>query len=356
MADLGPANASVNEQGIRAYRWVDAVSGEEYSLLSVTSIRKLCGESYGLVNWQLNNLLDTVMGTVKRPKPGKRVAFLKGQFVYVPEEYPSEFFERYVDSDGTIEALTDLRKWTREQADEPRNIAAIRGTIVHKAVEVGVRAEQIERPWVEATFADLSHKDRAKRPGGVTAEDITFVRRAVANYWDMRRKVPFVIVAREPQVFNLTLGYAGSADLLVWVLPEDYDGSPLPKAHQLTLKTIQSIGGYLAVGDTKTSKGVYTDHVVQVSAYGAGEFIGEDGIVNHRLTDILQATQRGMLLHIRDDHWTLSTFDFNEPTFRAFAGSVAYARYLFDHSNPQSLFIHEFTGAAPEEELPEWES
>lgn len=349
-----PQNASLDGQGFRWYQWEDAVTGQVHRLLSVTSIRKLNGEPYGLVQWQLNNILDTVMGTVKRPKPGKRVAFLKGQYVYVPEQFPSEFFERYVEADGSMEKLTELRKWTRNAADEPRNIAAIRGTIVHRAVEVGIKTEQVERPWVEAAFDDLSQNDRAKRPEGVLDEDVTFVRNAVAQYWGMRRAVPFVIVAREPQVFNLTLGYAGSADLLLWVLPSDYDGSKLPPANKLTLKQVQSIGGYLAVGDTKTSKGVYTDHVVQVHAYGAAEFVGEDGLVNHRLTDLLQASQRGVLLHVRPDHWGVHLFDFNEPTFYAFAGSVAFARYLAAHPAPEELFIADFTGSEPvAEEVPD---
>lgn len=350
MARGGPQNATLDGEGFRWYQWEDAVTGEVHRLLSVTSIRKLAGEPYGLVQWQLNNILDTVMGTVKRPAIGKRGGPLKGKWQYVPEDYPSEFMERYVASDGQQAKLTDLRKWAREQADEPRNIAGLRGTIVHKGIERGVKFEQVEQPWVEATFLDLSQRDRAKRPGGVIAEDVTFVRRGIANYWDMRKTVPFVIVAREPQVFNLTSGYGGSADALCWFLPKDYDGSPLPKAHQLTLKAIQSIGGFLAVGDWKTSKGIYTDQVVQCHAYGAAEFVGEDGLVNHRLTDILQATQRGVLFHIRPEYWGVHMFDFSEPVYRAFEGSVAFARFLATYPKPNDLFIAEWSGSAPEEQ------
>lgn len=342
----GPANASLDGEGFRWYQWEDASTGEVHRLLSVTSIRKLNGEPYGLVNWQLNNLLDTVMGTVKRGKPGKRVAVLKGQYIYVPDPDGNQFLARLVEADDNMEKLADLRKWTREAADEPRNVAAIRGTITHKAIERGLRTEQVERPWVEATFLDLSQKDRAKRPQGVLDEDVKFVHDAVAQYWDMRKTVPFVIVAREPQVFNLTLGYGGSADQLLWFLPEDYDGSSLPRANDLTLKRIQSIGGYLAVGDVKTAKGVYTDNVVQIHAYGAGEFVGEDGLVNHRLTDILQATQRGVILHVRPDYWGVHLFDFSEPVYRAFAGSVAFARFLATYPKPEPLFIADYSGSA----------
>lgn len=346
----GPANATVNGDGFRFYRWVDAVTGEQHDLLSVTSIRKLCGEQYSLVNWQLNNLMDTVMGTVKRPAIGKRGGPLKGKFVYLPEEYPSEFVERYMAADGRSEPLTELRKWAREQAEQPRNIAAMRGTIVHAAIEKNVQWSRIERPWVEAEFENLSAKDKARAKAGVTDADVEFVRRAVANYWHMRHEVPFVIIAREPQVFNLSMGYGGSADALCWFLPKGHDGKDLPKSYQLTIKLIESIGGYLAVGDWKTSQGIYTDQVVQVHAYGAGEFVGEDGVVNRRLTDILQATQRGVLFHIRPEKWAAHVFDFSEPVYRAFGGSVAFARFLAEYPRAEKLFIQNYTGSAPEEE------
>lgn len=346
----GPQNASVNGDGFRFYRWQEAGSDESYDLLSVTSIRKLCGEQYSLVNWQLNNLMDTVMGTVKRPAIGKRGGPLKGKNIYVPEEYPSEFVERYLASDASQPKLDELRKWAREQADQPRNIAAMRGTIVHAAIEKNVQWTRIERPWVEAEFENLSAKDKARAKAGVTDADVAFVRRAVANYWDMRQKVPFVIIAREPQVFNLSMGYGGSADALAWFLPEGHDGRDLPKAHQLNLKTIQSIGGFTAVGDWKTSQGIYTDQVVQCHAYGAGEFVGEDGVINRRLTDILQSTQRGVLFHIRPEKWATHMFDFSEPVFRAFAGSVAFARFLAEYPRAEKLFIENHSGSAPEEE------
>jgi hypothetical protein len=350
----GPQNATVNGDGFRFYRWQEAGTDESYDLLSVTSIRKLCGEQYSLVNWQLNNLMDTTMGTVKRPAIGKRGGVLKGKYIYVPEEYPSEFVQRYLaaaDDEGrpAQEKLNELRGWTRAQADQPRNIAAMRGTMTHAAIEKNVQWTRIERPWVEAEFENLSRRDRERAQAGVKDADVTFVRRSVANYWDMRKQVPFVVVAREPQVFNLTMGYGGSADALCWFLPDGHDGRDLPKAHQLTYKVIESIGGYLAVGDWKTSGGVYTDHVVQVHAYGAGEFVGEDGVKNHRLTDILQATQRGVLFHLRPEHWAVHIFDFSEPVFRAFAGSVAFARFLAEHPRAESLFIENHSGAAEEE-------
>lgn len=347
----GPANATLSGDGFRFYRWQEVGSDEYFDLLSVTSIRKLCGEGYGLVNWKLNNLIDAAMGTVKRPAIGKRGKPLKGKFVYAIDEYPSEFAKRYSEADAIQGRLDDLRSWLRESADEPRNIAARRGTIVHASIEKNIAWDRIERPWVEAEFMRLSARDRASAKQGVTDADIEFVRHSVMQYWDMRNNVPFVILAREPQVFNLTMGYGGSADTILWFLPEGMDFRSVPKARDVWLKDIERIGGSLAVGDWKTSKGVYTDHVVQVHAYGGGEFVGADGVKNHRLTELLQATTKGLIVHIRPEGWGVYRFPFTEEVFTGFAGSVAFARLLAKYPRVYALFDETLKGGAlPEED------
>lgn len=346
----GPQNATLSGDGFRFYRWEE--DGESYDLLSVTSIRKLCGENYGLVNWQLNNILDTVMGTVKRPAIGKRGKPLKGKHVYVREPGLSEFVQRYIalDAEEPVESADSLRKWARESADEPRNIAARRGTIVHAAIEKNIQSNRIERDWVEAEFMRLSARDRASAKNGVTDRDIDFVHDAVRQYEDMRATVPFVIIAREPQVFNLTLGYGGSADTIIWFLPEGTDPRSLPNVRLVTIDDVARIGGFLAVGDWKTSKSVFTDHVVQVHAYGAGEFVGSDGVRDHRLTELLQATTKGVIVHIRPTGWGVHVFPFTEEVFTGFAGSVAFARLLAKYPRVNVLFEENFTGGAPDEE------
>lgn len=357
----GPLNATLSGDGFRFYRWVDAVSAEEYDLLSVTSIRRLCGESFTLVNWQLANIIDSVMGTVKRPAMGKRGKPLKSVTQNVVDEYPSEFVKRYMAADGKQGPLDELRKWVRETADEPRNIAAMRGTMVHEAIEKNVAFDRVERPYVEAAFSNMSSRDKARAKRGVSDADVLFIRDGVRQYWDMRQNVPFVIITREPQVFNLTLGYGGSADVLIWFLGHFEDdvfvplpnldamSANLPKGRNLTLEAVERIGGTLAVGDWKTSKGVYTDQVVQVHAYGAGEFVGSDGVRDHRLTDILQATTMGVLFHIRPTGWAVHVFPFTEEVFNGFVGSVAFARLLAKYPHPTSLFTTNYKGGLPAE-------
>jgi len=347
----GPLNATLSGDGFRFYRWQEVGTEEEFDLLSVTSIRKLCGEGYGLVNWQLNNVIDTVFGTVKRPAIGKRGKPLKGKYVYRIEEFPSEFAKRYMAADNQQGAMDMLRKWTRESADEPRNIAARRGTIVHAAIEKNIQSDRIERDWVEAEFMKLSARDKASANTGVTDNDVKFVHDAVRQYEDMRATVPFVIIAREPQVFNLTLGYGGSADTIIWFLPEGTDPRSLPPMRLVTIEDVARIGGYLAVGDWKTSKSVFTDHVVQIHAYGAGEFVGADGVKNHRLTELLQATTKGVIVHIRPTGWGVHTFPFTEEVFTGFAGSVAFARLLAKYPRANVLFEENFSGGAVDDEF-----
>jgi hypothetical protein len=342
----GPKNASLNGDGFRFYRWTDAVTGEETDVLSVTSIRKLCGESFNLVNWQLANLADAALGTMKRTVVGPRGGIKEKRLI---EEYPCEFAVMYDAAQGEQSKIDDLRRWLRETADSPRNIAAVRGTIVHEAIERNVAWDLIEKPYVAAAFAELSARDRKKvEKRGVEDEDVFFIRNAVRQYWDMRRVVPFVIIAREVQVFNLTAGYAGSFDALVWVLPDGVDRASLPKANEITVETINQFGGDLVLVDWKTSTGVHTDQVVQAHAYLSAEFVGSDGIKDHRLTNLLHAARKGALAHIRPNGWAFHVFDWEPTVVRAFLGSVAFARFLAMYPKPEALFTQNYSGQSDE--------
>lgn len=342
----GPANASLNGEGFRFYRWEPAEGGEPTDVLSVTSIRKLCGEPYVLVRWQISNVLDAIFGTQKVTTIGPRGGVKETRQVF---EFPSEFAVKYDATAGEQGAIDSVRKWLSETADQPRNIAAIRGTITHEAIEKNVDWTRIEQAYIENAFANLSQRDRAKVKGGVRFEDVNFVRNSLRQYWDMRKNVPMFIIAREVQVFNLTAGYAGSADALAWLPPDDFTG-PMPKAESFNIDLFRLLGGTLALLDWKTSKGVYTDQVVQAHAYMAAEFVGTNGIKDDRLTELLQATMVGGLVHIRPNQWAVHLFDFNQKVLRAFLGSVAFARFLATYPEPDTLFSRDIKGSAPEAE------
>lgn len=380
---MAPKNATVRGDGFRVYQWPggDTELNRKYNavepadLLSVTSIKSLAGESFQLVAWKIANVVNIAMGVRKETRIGPRGGVKE---VYVKDgPFPGEFVARMIASDGKQDSLDENRKWLRAAADEPRDIAAVRGTIVHKMIELGLPLSMVDEDMIRNRF-DLQWKEERRRvPPEVTEHDVNFVMNAMRQYWDMRSSVPFVIIAQEPQVFNLTVGYGGSADALLWFLGtfeqvrvgadendedvyetvfvpiEGEDPAKWQKAANkglLTLADIERIGGTLAVGDWKTSKSVYTAHIVQTVAYMSGEFIAEDSLIDERLTAILRRTSLGLVIHIRPDQWGVEFFDYREDILTAFIGSAVYARFLAQYKEPTALFTHSVHGKAPETE------
>lgn len=348
----GPKNAGLSGDGgnFRFYEWAggDSELNRQYGatqpvkVLSVTSIRKLCGESFSLVNWQLANIVNVAMGQRKIEWIGPRGGFREG---YAPDgEFPGQFIQKLLATNGADLPMQDVRKWLRGAADEPRDFAAVRGTMVHEAIEMNVSLDRIDDVYIEAAISRLSARDKKKVKKGLRQEDRDFIRHAIGRYWHMREKVKYVILAREPQVWNLTAGYAGSADVLLWFLPDGTTEAErlamqkLADQKDVTQAFIDSYGGHVCLGDYKTSKGVYTDQVVQVHAYLAAEFIGTDGVIDDRLSVIIREAAKGALLHIRPDAWAVDFVDFEEPVLMAFLGSCAFARFLAQYPDPEPLF------------------
>ena len=348
----------INGGEFRFYRYDPGDGSEPVDLLSVTSIRNLCGEGYQLVAWKMANLADAALGTMKRTRIGPRGGVSEVRQVW---ECPPEFAQKYAATAGVQPKIDELRKWLREQADEPRNIAAMRGTIAHEAIEKNVAWDRIEKPYIEAAFSRLSASDRKRAKRGVNDEDVVFVRNAVRHYWAMRDEVPMRILAREVRVVNLTAGYARTFDALVcWLGSFDADGKFVPLApdkmaeaiardpDRATAEDIARIGGTIVLLDWKTSKGIHTDQGTQAHAYLAAEFAVIDGQWDERVTTLLQAAFAGGLVHIRPSGWGLYLFTYKDEAVRAFLGSVAFARYLAKYPKPDAIFAKVLTGASNE--------
>lgn len=352
-----PRNASINAGGFRIYVWEDKETGELTDVLSVTSIRKLAGMPHGLVEWQLKNVVNLAMGVRQITRIGPRGGVKKA---YVADgEAPGAFAAKLIEADGDETKLARVRKWLRDEADEPRDVAAVRGSVVHKMIEENVELAHADDAAIHKAFERQWADEKNKIKRTITEQDYAFVRHCLRNYWDMRANVPFVILAQEPQVWNLTAGYAGSADVLIWFLPE---GTPIELVSvwqeradkgTITIEEIEKVGGVLCLGDWKTSPAVYTDHVVQGTAYLAAEFVGRDGVKDERLTAILKATLQLALINIRPDKWHIHYAKFQAPVLRAFLGSVAFARFLAIHDKPDKLFTDEQSGAADTEGIDE---
>jgi hypothetical protein len=239
-------------------------------------------------------------------------------------------------------------------------------------IEMNLPMSVIDRDLIETRMEAQWKREQRKHKIAFTDDDEHFVYNAMANYWDMRLHVPFVILAQEPQVYNLRAGYGGSTDVILWFLgdwkrgPDGLVFEPLPDAEKLavtwqkranagrvTVDDINEVGGQLAVGDWKTSASVYTEHVIQTLAYMGADFIALDGIIDERLTDILLAAELGMVIHIRPDGWAVDLFEFREDIAKAFLGSVAYARFLALHPTPANLFLYSVAGRADDTEKSE---
>lgn len=370
-----PRNATVNGDGFRIYPWPggDTEVNREYNaveeqdLLSVTSIRTLAGIPFQLVNWQVSNVVNLAMGTRKGVVIGPRGGVKER---WVPDgEPPGEFVQRMLAVTSQKER-EEVRRWLRDTADEPRDIAAVRGSVVHKLIEDRLPTNIIDQALIYNRMAKQWADEKRKSPIAITNDDYNFVWNALLQYEDFRQNIPFVVLAQEPQVYHLRAGYGGSADVLLWFLGhwtrsgEDVSFVPLPDIDGYDVETMQKradrgaitaadierIGGQVAVGDWKTSKDVYTGHVVQTTAYMAGEFVARDGIIDRRLSELLAIAHLGMVIQIRPDKWHLDLFEMRQDVLRAFFGSVAFARFLAFHKTPHDLFVYSIEGSYPDTE------
>ena len=337
-----PPNSFRLAGGGRGYRWEDPVTHEITDVLSVTTIRTLCGMPPNLVTWKVSNVVNLATGMRKvdylGPRGGKKSRYINDG------PFPGQFVEKMLATEGDEETLARVRKWLTDTADEPRDIAAARGTTVHEAIERGMTPTQVDEAYVRDAFA------RNMTAGEVTADDIAFVRDCIVQHADLRATVPYVILGKELQVFELTAGYAGSFDCLLWILPKGTSASVVKtwQKHadegRTTLDKIKAIGGEVVLGDYKTSSGLYTDAVCQITAYLSADFVVVDGVRDDRLTEILRSSMKGALLHIRPGEWQVAFFDFRPDVLRAFLGSCAFARFLALHEFPSALFTSTVKG------------
>lgn len=330
---------------------------EPSNVISVTAARSVIGIPYQLQTWQINNVVNLATGQ-RRAEWRDYSKSTRGRLVkgYRKDSaFPGDFVTQMLATEGNEDKLNEVRAWMKATADEPRDIAAVRGSVVHKMIEMRVPmkavSEDIIRWYIDEQWAQ---EKRRKVLPTVTNEDVDFVGNAMANYWDMRNAVPFVIVAQEPQVWNLRVGYAGSADVIVWFLPKSeahrqQHWQDLAFRKVLTLEMMLEAGGRIALGDWKTSPEVYTGHVIQGTAYLAGDFVGFGDQIDDRLSRILKGTMHGLILKVRPDGWEVDTFDYREDVSLAFFGQIAIARFLLTHEHPTALFTETISGQAPKD-------
>jgi hypothetical protein len=247
--ESGPPDAQTDPtNGMRTYRW----RGRE--LPSVTTILRLAGLPEGLHNWALGQVVDR--------------------------------------SIAQAQAITD-----RLRDVAPGN----RGAIVSQ-----IRAELLQAPNAQrdrsAALGTALHRAVAS-PGSHAGLDPD-VQSRLRQYGDWLRVSGAEVLASEFQVWNLSLGYAGSADLLVRLR----DGS-------------------LWLVDIKTGRSVHPEHALQLAGYGIAEFVGAHGEIDDGLSDLLLGTQNLAVLHLTPQGWEFRSIPFTVEIRDTFVCLVRYVAW-----------------------------
>jgi hypothetical protein len=190
---------------------------------------------------------------------------------------------------------TEAARWLRLAATEERDAAAKLGTAVHDAAATGL--------------------DPATVPDDVRPRLLQF------RAWLAASGVE--VLGTEFQCWNLSVGYAGTADLLV-----------------------RFPNGQVWLIDLKTGKGVFSEHALQLIAYRQAEFVGQDDRVDERLTALLHAATGMAVLHLADDHWEFRSMRVDEETWRAFRGLLAFAMWMHVHDSAESVTVASRRGEA----------
>jgi hypothetical protein len=278
--EAGPRNAYADpESGLRYYRW------QGRDLPSVTSIRRMAGVPLGLASWQLRRVVDRAVGEYDE---------LGRMLTREPRRR-----ERAVERNRREEAA----RWLRAASTEERDAAAALGTVVHDVAAAGM------------TPSDVPDVVTLRRAGRDIEVDGAEVRPRLAQYLDWRRVSEAQVLLAERQVWHLSIGYAGTFDLLC----------RLPS-------------GRTSLVDIKTGGGLYGEHLLQLMAYLMAEHVGEDDTVNEAATAVLRSVDAVGILHIARDSWefVFPRVDELAPAWRAFRGLHAFAAWTAAHAEAAS--------------------
>lgn len=253
----GPRNARTDSKsGLRFYTWL----GRE--LPSVTSIRRMAGLPHGLHQWAINQVIDHALDNL-----GDIIARL---------------------ALGDPAQLALVRHELREAATAERDRAAGLGTAVHDAAASGRALTEVG--------PEIAPRLR--------------------QYLDWLAVSRVEILASEFQVWNLTLGYAGTPDLLV-----------------------RFPNGQIWLIDLKTGKGVYAEYALQLMPYTMAEFVGADDVIDEPLTELLEQVSGMAILHLTDAAWEFIAVDANPATWAAFRGLLAFSTWMHDHGSVESIAV-----------------
>lgn len=264
VGETGPRNATTDSRtGLRYYSW------QGRRLPSVTSVRRLAGIPFGLHEWALGQLSSYAI------------------------DHATEIHARLASGTPGVAAL--IRHELRAAATAERDKAADLGSAVHAAAAAGL------------SITDVG-PDIAPR-----------LRQYQAWLTESRAE----ILGSEFQLWNLTVGYAGSADLLC----RFPDGS-------------------IWIVDLKTGKGTYAEHLLQLEPYLMAEFVGADDVVDETLTALVRQARGIALLHLSADSWEFRSLEATSEAWAAFRGLLAFGSWMAGHASVESVTLGSRKGSA----------
>jgi len=256
-APSGPRNAQTDARtGLRYYTW------QGRKLPSVTTIRRLAGLPWGLHEWALGQIADHAINNI------------------------ADLYQRL--GSGTPGVAQVVRHELREAATAERDKAAELGSAVHEAAAA------------RKALTDVS-PDIAPR---------------LRQYQAWLAESKAEILGSEFQLWNLTVGYAGSADLLC----RFPDGS-------------------IWIIDIKTGKGTYAEHVLQLVPYLMAEFVGADDQVDETLTALVRQARGIALLHLTADGWEFRSLHATPESWSAFRGLLTFGLWMVEHPDIESVSL-----------------
>lgn len=157
--------------------------------------------------------------------------------------------------------LNWLSTHTLEERNAILTAAGDRGDMVHRWIDMVLtfgfadgKATTVEQGW-ERDFEIHNRETGEERALSNDEWDAVL---AWAAFWGAH--APLVVISEAP-IYNLTLGYAGTADALL-VLTKACGGRTCPCA---------SLLGKVGLWDWKTSSGIYPSYSAQVAAYTKGD-------------------------------------------------------------------------------------
>jgi hypothetical protein len=259
----------------------------------VTSFRRAAGIPHNLHQWEISRIIDRMLDQRET---------LDG--ILTRERRPKE---RVLDKNRRKEAAA----WLRAAGTEERDAKAALGTAVHDLAASG------KLP------ADVPDVLTMRYDGADVEVDGVEARKRLAQYLDWLDKSQAEVLLSERQAWNLTVGYAGSFDLIVRLK----DGS-------------------LWMIDLKTGSGTYTEHLLQLLAYAMAEFVGADDIVDEEATTLLRSVSGMAVLHLKDDGWEFLALRPDAEAWTAFRGLVAFAMWTVAHPDLEHMTIGKRQGSA----------